>query len=184
MSDPDPDDVPSGQRATDWRRRDEFYAKHPEIVRARLFASGRPINRPGTDVMSPADMKNAFLYTLELGGTVSAALGAAGIDRATLRQWKERDPDFDKAMEAAEEEGTDRLEDEAYRRAFEGVEEPVFHAGEIVATVRKPSDRLMEFLLKGRRRWKYGDRVGITGGEPGDEPLKVITRVVVSPKDK
>lgn len=183
----EPDDIPRdetmpGRRAADWSRRDEFYAQHPEIVRARMFAIGNVLGVPSDGLMSPDDMKNAFLYTLTLGGTVSAALAAAGVDRVVLRKWKEADPNFARYAEEAEEAGTDRLEDEAYRRAYEGVEEPIFHQGELIAVVRRPSDRLLEFLLKGRRRWKYGDKTSITAGEPDEEPLKVISRVIVSPR--
>ena len=51
------------------------------------------------------------------------------------------------------------LEREARRRAVEGVEEPVgFYKGEPSAYVRKYSDTLLIFLMKGARPDKYRDR--------------------------
>lgn len=62
----------------------------------------------------------------------------------------------------------DDLEDEARRRAFHGVEEPVWYKGEEVGTVTRYSDRLMEVLLRGERPAKFRDNVKldaeITGG--------------------
>ena len=43
------------------------------------------------------------------------------------------------------------LEDEARRRAVDGVDEPVFQQGKQVGTIRKHSDTLLIFLLKGIR---------------------------------
>ena len=43
------------------------------------------------------------------------------------------------------------LELEARRRAYEGVEKPVFHAGEECDFIRQYSDVLMMFLLKAHR---------------------------------
>jgi hypothetical protein len=48
-----------------------------------------------------------------------------------------------------------RLEDEAVRRAYEGVERPVFQGGKQVGVVREYSDTLLIFLLKALRPEKY-----------------------------
>ena len=53
--------------------------------------------------------------------------------------------------------GAEALEDEATRRAAEGVDEPVFHQGAQVGTIRKYSDTLAIFLLKGAMPEKYRD---------------------------
>ena len=50
------------------------------------------------------------------------------------------------------------LEDEAYRRAVEGVEIPVFQSGKQVGVKRQWSDRLLVFLLAGLKPAKYGKR--------------------------
>lgn len=60
------------------------------------------------------------------------------------------------------------LEQEAYRRAVEGVEEPVYQGGELVGTVRRYSDKLLEFLLRGRRPQVYRENAG------PDAPVTIV----------
>lgn len=55
--------------------------------------------------------------------------------------------------------GAGALEDEAVRRAYVGVEEPLFYQGKQCGTVRKYSDTLLIFLLKGAKPAKYRERV-------------------------
>lgn len=86
---------------------------------------------------------------------VSKACVAAGVGRMTVYEWRNAFPDFNEKWEAAMRVGAEALEDEAKRRAFEGVEEPVFYLGEAVDTVRKYSDTLAIFLLKGAMPDKY-----------------------------
>jgi hypothetical protein len=50
------------------------------------------------------------------------------------------------------------LEDEAKRRAHDGIDEPVFYQGEKCGVVRKYSDNLLIFMLKARRREKFSER--------------------------
>lgn len=92
-------------------------------------------------------------------GNVTLAASAAGVNRATPYRWRQDDPDFARAWEDAMEAAADKLEQEAWRRAVEGVEEPVYRGGKLVGTVRKYSDTLLIFLLKGARPHKYQDRV-------------------------
>lgn len=47
------------------------------------------------------------------------------------------------------------LEDEAHRRAFEGVDKPVFYQGDECGTIREYSDTLAIFLLKAHNPEKY-----------------------------
>jgi len=55
---------------------------------------------------------------------------------------------FAKAWERAVEDAVDVLRAEAFRRAVQGVEEPVFHRGREIAVVRKYSDQLLGLLLR------------------------------------
>lgn len=75
-------------------------------------------------------------------------------------------------------------EDELFRRAVEGTEEPVYHLGKQVDTVRKYSDRLLELLLKSNDPEKYSDKhqvavsgqvlsVSITGVARDPKPVSV-----------
>ena len=118
-----------------------------------------------------AKKREKFLAALATGLSVSNACSSAGLARRTAYDWRDADPDFAKAWDHAIEDGTDALEDEARRRAFEGAEEPVFYQGKQVGTVRKYSDTLLIFLLKGRRPDKFKDRVA-HGGDTGVPPIK------------
>lgn len=69
--------------------------------------------------------KRAFLAAYAECGTVTRAAEIAGIERNTHYVWLKDDPDYAKACEAAYEQAAERLEQEARRRAVEGVEKPV-----------------------------------------------------------
>lgn len=114
--------------------------------------------------------RNAFLESLiQTGGNVSRACGLVGMARQRVYEWRASDADFAAAWDEAVEAGTDELEEEARRRAFEGIEEPVFYKGSVCGTIRNYSDTLMIFLLKGRRPHKYRDYHEVAG--PGGTPL-------------
>jgi Bacteriophage Sf6, terminase small subunit-like len=118
-----------------------------------------------------------FLESLSQGASVAAAAKDAGYGRQHLYEWREADPELAAAWDNALEAGTDLLEDEALRRAKDGVDEPRFYEGEVCGHVRKYSDTLLIFLLKARRPWKYADKaqaehsgiLEISWMEPGEQ---------------
>lgn len=118
----------------------------------------------------------AFLDGLRDGLSVTASCIDAGISRRTAYEWRDADDEFRKRWDEAVEEGTDRLEDEAQRRARDGVTEPVFYKGDIVGHVQRHSDTLMIFLLKARRPDKYKDRVANEHTGPNGGPIQTETR--------
>lgn len=93
------------------------------------------------------------------GGNVSRACEAIKVNRQRVYEWRAADPAFAAKWDEAVEAGTEELEQEARRRAYMGVDEPVFYQGEECGAVRKYSDTLLIFLLKGRRPEKYRDNV-------------------------
>ena len=99
-----------------------------------------------------------FLTALRLGASVSRAAAAAGYTRRSCYRWREADPELALAWDDAEASGTDKLEDEAFRRAHDGFKRPVFHGGEQCGDVPHYSDALLMFLLKSRRPDKYKER--------------------------
>jgi hypothetical protein len=105
----------------------------------------------------------AFLAALSGTANVARACDAAGIGRTTAYEWREADEDFRKRWDKALEIGIEALEDEAVRRAKEGWDEPVFYQGQQIATMRKYSDTLLIFLLKGRKPERYRERVEHSG---------------------
>lgn len=107
-----------------------------------------------------------FLGALRDGKSVSGACAEASVPRRTVYDWRDADSDFKATWEDALEAGTDRMEDEALRRAVEGTLKPVFHGGKKVGTIREYSDTLIIFLLKARRPKKFREN---TSGEAGAE---------------
>ena len=99
--------------------------------------------------------RNLFLRSLAECGNVGLSCKAASVARSTVYQWRAKDEKFRAEWDASLEAAGDALEAECRRRAVDGVLEPVFHSGAQVGTVRKYSDTLLIFLLKGVRPRKY-----------------------------
>lgn len=106
-----------------------------------------------------------FLENLGETANVTASCKATGIARSTAYEWRDDSESFRKAWDTAVERGTDALEDEATRRAKDGVTKPVHYKGERVDEVQEYSDTLLMFLLKGRRPDKFRERhdVAVSG---------------------
>lgn len=124
-------------------------------------------------------VKGRFLSALSRGYSVAHACRMVRISRVTVYNHRRDDEEFRLAWDDAVDEGTDLLEDEARRRALEGVVEPIFHKGVEVTQVKRYSDTLLIFLLKGRRPAKFRDNVDITsGGEKVKAPMVFLPQVV------
>lgn len=121
----------------------------------------------------PIDWTEAFLNALAKVPNITAAARAAGISRRGAYDRREADPEFAAAWDDALEQSTDALVGAAYRRAFEGTEEPVFYQGEECGMVRRFSDRLAMFLLKAHRPQVYGDKSQVEMSGPDGGPIPV-----------
>jgi len=123
--------------------------------------------------------QEAFLKEFRLCATITHAAEIALISRRTHYLWLDKDLVYAKRFEEAKIAATDALVAEARRRAVQGVEEPIFYKGELVQTIRKYSDTLLIFLLKGALPEIYRERYEISGGDkairvksdPGREEL-------------
>lgn len=124
--------------------------------------------------------KRAMLAALSASGNVRLAAESAGIHRSMHYTWLRHDERYAEAVTAAMEEAADRLEEEARRRAVEGVEEPVYQGGKRVGTIRRYSDTLLIFLLKGARPAKYRSRssIELAGPNGGAIPLALIDQIL------
>ena len=121
----------------------------------------------------PNPKARAFLRVYAACGNLTEAARAVGVVRQSHYYWMEHLPGYREAAEQAREMATDRLEREAWRRAVEGWDEPVYQKGQLVATVRRYSDALLMLLLRANRPEKYRKRVEV-GSEPG-RPLLINT---------
>lgn len=125
--------------------------------------------------------REQFLDALRNTCNITKACDLAGLGRASAYEWREEDESFARDWKKALEMGADLLEDEAVRRAKDGVEEPVYQAGKLVGHVQKYSDTLLIFLLKGAKPKKYGDRMALSGSDGA--PLQIISTIPRPPKE-
>lgn len=75
------------------------------------------------------DWKPAFLAALREVPVLRHGCDVTGVERTTVQKARKADPAFDEAVEEAMEAGVDKAEQEAFRRAVVGFEEPVIHQG-------------------------------------------------------
>ena len=122
-----------------------------------------------------------FVSELAETGQVKKACEAAGITRRVAYYWRYQHAEFGLAWKNAMKIAVSVLEDEAHRRAHDGVEEPIYHLGKCVGTVHKYSDTLLIFLLKGADPNKYRDRVALTGEDGGPMQTEVVIRKMFVP---
>lgn len=103
--------------------------------------------------------KQRFLEQYAQFCVVGKAAEAVGVSRVTVYRWMEACPAFKVAFEDAKKGIVEKLEAEAMRRAHDGWDEPIYYKGELQGHVRKYSDVLLIFLLKGAAPEKYRERI-------------------------
>ena len=121
--------------------------------------------------------KKAFLESLSSCGNVTLAARESGITRQEWYRERADDEKFAATWEGAVQLGVEALEDEARRRAVDGVDEPVFYQGKVSGHVRKYSDTLLIFLLKAHKPEKYRERHEITGRNGGPIQTEDLTEL-------
>jgi hypothetical protein len=127
------------------------------------------------------DDRQAYLDALSRCGTMSAAARFAHVSPPTVKRWRE-DPAFAEAEADAREAFADTLEEEAVRRARDGVEKAVWFKGNIVGSEHQYSDALLAKLLDGHRADRYKQRVqneltGPNGQELTASPQDIALRI-------
>lgn len=134
-----------------------------------------------------AARKVAVLEHLRQIPSIRSAARAAGVSHSIILRWAQIDAVFSAKMESAIAAGVGRLEDAAFSRAIDGVEEPVIAFGNVVrdgngnvVMLRKYSDTLALRLLQAHGGPAYRDkssvdlRVGLNPDDLTDEQLAAI----------
>jgi hypothetical protein len=144
----------------------------------------------GKEKIANKILKHCFLRALGRYGTVTKAQEEVAAEfgvlpsRLRISRWVRKDERFRKLFVLASEEYADRLEEAARERAVEGWEEPVYQRGELVGSVRKYSDPLLQMLLKGAKPQRYRDVVGVqheTATERREALNKELARLSLMP---
>lgn len=128
--------------------------------------------------MSLTANQRAFLAAYAETCSIAKAAMAAEMSRHNHYRWIEENEEYAASFRAAKEKAADALEDEAVRRAYEGVEKPVTVAGER-EVIREYDTTLLIFLLKGMRPDKYRENrnVYMSGGSGG--PVKTEVKLTL-----
>ena len=113
-----------------------------------------------SDIEKRVRIKAEFLQAYRERLRVDKAAEDVGIARCTIYAWRKDDPQFRADMDDVRELIAQSLEDEAYRRAVEGVERPTTIAG-AREVVREWSDTLCIFLLKAARPERFRERYDV-----------------------
>ncbi len=187
------------------RKRPTKKALPKKAVSKRAQATVAPVapvapkrkRRPATRTL---DKRGAFLAAYRISASIKHAAKVAGIDRRTHYDWLRTDAAYHVRFREAQQEAAGAIEDEAIRRAMEGVYEPNVFQGrfvypqeeyvaveahgrepEVRAWRNKPgarplglyrkSDTLMMFLLRGFLPEKYKRFTQIEMGGPGGGPI-------------
>jgi hypothetical protein len=111
--------------------------------------------------------QKAFLKAYAQFFSVKKACAASKIAHQTHRDWLFNVPDYRAAFESCKDMGVSMLEDEATRRAVDGVEEPIIFRGEVVGSKTVYSDPLLIKLLEANRPEKYRNRTSLEHSGPG-----------------
>lgn len=112
------------------------------------------------------ELKEKFLDNYRMCGLLYRACELTGVSSTTVLDHCKIDPVFGELYKEAKEAHTDSMIQAAIERAVEGVEEPIVGGqfrDEIVTTVRRYSDKLMELMLRSRRDEFRSNPQGDTG---------------------
>lgn len=137
------------------------------------------------DGRTPEQRQEDFLKAFAETCNITDAARLAKIARDTHYGWLGKSPGYAKRFERQRKIAGDELEAEAIRRAYTGYDEPVYYQGEVCGYIRRYSDSLMQFLLRGMMSERYGvQRQEVSG--PAGQPLSLpkIEVVFVSPPER
>lgn len=129
--------------------------------------------------------KALFIAALRERGVVRYAVEAIkpAVTRQTVYEWRDADEQFAQEWESALEDATDCMEQEAFRRAVEGVDRVVTCGKGVVFDPdtgrpmyeRHYSDTLLAKMLSANRPAKYRERTSLEVSGPDGAELNLIT---------
>ena len=109
-------------------------------------------------IIDSSRQQSRFLAAFGACANVLRAARWAKINRQCHYNWLKEDPTYAARFQEATERAARSLEDEAVRRAHEGLRKPVRYKGKIVGYDTEYSDSLLLALLKANNPEKFMDR--------------------------
>lgn len=145
--------------------------------------------------MITEDQWTRFFKALARSGVIKTACDTANMHRSTVYDYIAAGEAKDASDEAkawlkrfrdAENEAGDVIEEEMFRRAVEGVDEPLIgRVGKdldgIITTVKRYSDALLVRLAQARRPEKFKDKVAQELSGPGGKPIQTESKIIALP---
>jgi hypothetical protein len=128
--------------------------------------------------------KARFLREFAICGNVHRSSQRVKVGRRTVYGWLEVDTAFKLLYDEAHADALDALEEEARRRAVDGVLKPVYQGGIHVGSIREYSDTLLITLLKGKRPETFRERFEQSGKDGGPIATTVFTNAKASLLEK
>lgn len=129
----------------------------PEDYRKKPLIAGIP---PMRGSFGP-DKEQKFLEAFMKTGKLYTAALACGASYYTMNAYRKKNPHFDQAIKEMQAQVVEALEEVAYARALEGVQEPLVSMGEVVTFVTKYDNDMLRFLLRAHAPDKYRDNVKV-----------------------
>ena len=114
--------------------------------------------QPNSRAVLAKKKRRVFLGVLAKTGRVAEASRACGYtDTSTLTAFRRNDEEFAEAWDDALLDAAHVLEEEIWRRAHDGIMEPVFYKGKVTGHKRQFSDTLAMFIWRGIKPGTYRD---------------------------
>lgn len=102
--------------------------------------------------------RRVFLDVLARTGRVAEASRAVGFtDTSTLQAFRRGDEEFAEDWDNALQSAAHVLEEEIWRRAHDGILEPIYYKGKVAGYKSVYSDTLAMFILRGLKPGTYRD---------------------------
>ena len=112
-----------------------------------------------SDVENPKQVK--FLVAYLQSKRLTDAQRISRVHRHSHYKWLENDPKYPAYFRRARMIIADELEDDAYQRAFVGIDVPIYYHGRLIGTYKVYADKLAMFMLKRMLPEKYGAKVDL-----------------------
>lgn len=129
------------------------------------------MSRIGT--IDSSGLQSRFLAAFGACSSVIQAARWAKISRNAHYNWMKDDPTYPDRFREAEKKAARSLEDEAVRRAHQGLRKAIFYKGKIVGWETEYSDMLMLALLKAGQPDKFIEKRAIEHQGQGGGPLEI-----------
>jgi hypothetical protein len=126
--------------------------------------------------------REKVLAVLKETGNITDSCRRAGINKGTLYNHRDKDPEFALALSDAIEASIENLELEARRRAEKGTKKPIYQQGRLVGYVQEYSDTLLIFLLKAHKPEKYRERYDFNHG--GKLEINKVVETIVRTREE